>query len=303
MAPVVVTDSTGMIPAAVRDRFHVPSVPLRVVFGDESYRDGVDIHPDEFYRKLAAFKGTAGTTQPSPGDFVAVFQPIAQEGRDIVCVTISSRLSGTYNSALQAAELVEDMFDGVRIAVVDSRMASAGHGLLALKAAERAAEGASVDEILAALDRLRLRIVLLAVVDTLEYLIRGGRVGRARGLVGKILGLHPLLTLVDGEVDSPGVVRSRRAGLQRIEEETERRLTGEGRRRMVVIHADAEDEAREWAERIRDRFRPDDLWIEPFTPVLGVHTGPGLLGLVSCEDPEAGAGGSPGADGGKGEPS
>lgn len=290
MAPVVVSDSTGTIPAAVRDRFHVPTVPLRVVFGDESYRDGVDIQPDEFYRKLAAFKGVAGTTQPSPGDFVSVFQAAAQEGRDVVCLTISSRLSGTYNSARQAADLVEDMFDGVRIAVVDSRMASAGHAFLTLKAAERAAQGASVDEILVSLERLRPRIVLLAVVDTLEYLIRGGRVGRARGLVGKLLGLLPMLTLVDGEVDSAGVVRSRRAGLQRIEEETERRLTGEGRRRMIVIHANAEEEAREWAERIRARFQPHDLWIEPFTPVLGVHVGPGLLGLVSCEDPEADGG-------------
>lgn len=280
----VVSDSTGPLPAAVAGRYDVPLVPLYVLFDDASFRDGVDLTADAFYRRLAESRGRVRTSQPSPGDFLDVFQRVAGQARDIVCITLSSKLSGTCNAALQAAELAMESDPGLRVRVVDSLMASGGHQLMTLKAAERAAAGDGIDEVAAAALALRPRIHLWAVFATLDYLVRGGRVGRARGLVGQLLGLKPILTLKDGEVDAAGTARGQAAGLRRIEDETERALTGRGRLRTVVVHAGARERAEEWAERIRRRFRPDDLFIEPFTPVLGVHSGPGLLGLISCED-------------------
>ncbi|MCS7221320.1 MAG: DegV family protein [Anaerolineae bacterium] len=273
----IVTDSTSDLPRELAEQLGIRIVPLRVIFGAESLRDGIDITPEAFFNRLKASPVLPTTSQPSPADFQAVFQEAIQAGEEIVCLTISAALSGTYLSATMARE----SFLNPPISVIDTRTTSMALGMLAEEAARMAMAGASRQQIVARVERLIPLTHVLFTVDTLEYLQRGGRIGGAQALLGTLLNIKPLLTLRDGRVEPVERVRTKRKALDRMIEIAVQRAqeTGYGYR-VAVIHGQAPDEADYVASRACDQIRCIDLHQSEVGPVLGTHVGPGVVGIA-----------------------
>lgn len=272
----LVTDSTAYLPPEVVAQYGITVVPLYVNFGDDSYRDDIDITPNEFYARLPIVNVMPSTSQPSRGDFAAVYRRLADAGATaILSVHISSLLSGTVSSALMACDDVTD----VPIHVVDSLSTSMGLGFLVLEAARQAAAGRPAADIARALETVRDRIRILFVVDTLEFLHRGGRIGGAAALLGSMLNLKPLLTLRDGRIDAVERVRTKRRALNRM---LEAMVTEFGRTpvRAAVIQAAARDEAQDFLAQVRAQMDCRETMLTELSPVIGTHTGPGTIGLV-----------------------
>lgn len=283
----VVTDSTADLPGEVARRHGIEVVPLRVRFGDQELRDGIEIDPRRFYELLAGRKGVHPTTSPPPvEDFLATYRALAG-GSDLVSIHLSGGMSKTLAAAEEAlaagaAELAVARGDGSRphLAACDSRSVSVGLGLQALFAARLAARGAGVGEIVERVGSMRERIHVLFVVDTLEYLARGGRIGRARALVGGLLGIKPILGVVDGEVAAVERVRGGRRAHPRMLELFEQRID----RARPVIAAVAHANAPMWADRLRALLESAldvrELLVAEIGPVVGTHAGPGTVGAA-----------------------
>lgn len=268
----VVTDSTCDLPAELIAKHGITVVPLTVSFGDEAFLDGVDITADEFYEKLAAFSGLPRTSQPSVERFRQVYKSLGPDA-EIVSVHISARLSGTLNSATIAREQVNG--EG-RIELVDSRTVSLGLGAVALEAARVAQQGASLEEVADAARRTLERVQVIAMVDTLEYLRRGGRIGRARSLLGSLLSIKPILHVEDGEVAPLERVRTRSRAIERLVQ-----LATEGDvKRAFVGSGGNRDEAEALLERLRPALPGAELLLGQVGPVVGVHAGPNVLGIA-----------------------
>jgi DegV family protein with EDD domain len=275
----VVLDSTADLPDPQARHPNWRLVPLYVRFGDEMFREYVDISAEEFYRRLRESPQPPKSSQPSPADFQAVFDSLSEYER-ILCVVLSSKISGTYESARLAAEPA-----GERIQVIDSGVTSGGTVILAEAIQRRLARGTEEQEINALVERFKRERGLLFTVDTLEYLIRGGRIGKAAGLAGQLLSVKPILVLDDGEVAPLKRVRGRRKAIAEME-----RLFVEGSEdgpglHVGVAHADAQEDCGELAGRVR-AARPHsslDL-VLTLGPVIGTHGGPGTLGLFWFRD-------------------
>src|SRR5690606_38545588 len=202
----IVTDSTADLPAEVREEYGIEMVPLYVHFGDEVFRDQVDMSPDQFFRRLTAEKERLPqTSQPSPSDFAEVYRRLAEGGDTIVSIHISEAMSGT----LQSARAAREMLQGADIRLIDSRLVTACLGHVVLDCAQAARDGASADEVVERAESLCSRTNLFGAIDTLEYLERGGRIGRAQALLGSLLNMKPIVTLSDGVVAPAGRVRGR----------------------------------------------------------------------------------------------
>ena len=275
----VVLDSTADLPDPASRHANWRMVPLYVRFGDETFRDHVDLSADEFYRRLRAASITPQTSQPTPADFSAVFDELAAYER-IVCVLISGKLSGTAESARLAAQ----SFDAGRVTVIDSESASGGIVILGDAIQRRLERGTTDEEIDALVARFRRESGLLFTVDTLDYLVRGGRVGKAAGLAGQLLNVKPILA-IRGEVVPLKRVRGRSKALAEFERLFVEASVDEPGLHVGVAHADAEREANELAERAKT-VRPGaslDFFTE-LGPVIGTHGGPGTLGLFWFRD-------------------
>jgi DegV family protein with EDD domain len=269
----IVTDSTADLEPAQQREFEITVVPLNVHFGDQVFRDRVDLSGEEFFRRLRTAQQLPRTSQPSVGSFEDAFRRIREKGEDVVAVHLSSKVSGTYNASLMAAQSV----DKDHIDVVDSETASMALGFLALEAAERAKRGAGRDEVRAHVEKLVPKAKVLCGIDTLHYLEKGGRIGRARALLGSLLNVKPMVTLKDGAVEPLGRARSRTQLVDRLVQ----LLTREGKlSRLAVLHGAALQDA----EKLRDRVRPSypdlEITLTEVGPVLGTHTGPGVIGFT-----------------------
>jgi DegV family protein with EDD domain len=269
----IVTDSTADLSKAQQLAAGIAVVPLNVHFGDEVFRDRVDLDGDAFFRKLTGSTQLPRTSQPSVGVFEEVFRGIRAQGDDIVAVLLSGKVSGTYNSALMAAQAVGPE----QIEILDSLSASMALGFLALEAARVAAEGADRQSVAAHVVDLIPRAKILCGIDTLTYLERGGRIGKASALVGSLLNFKPLITLRDGEVVPLGRARGRPQMLDRLVEFLRR---DGGVRRLAVLHGAAPADA----EQLKTRLAPDypgvDIIVSEIGPVLATHTGPGVIGIT-----------------------
>ncbi|MGC9357898.1 MAG: DegV family protein [Anaerolineae bacterium] len=274
---VVATDSTSNLPPEIVSEYNLPVIPLKVHWGEETYIDGVTLDPGTFYRWLREREDFPTTSQPSAGEFIEFFKAISEEHDTdtIVCVVISSDLSGTYLSANQAKAALPDL----NIELVDSRSVSVGLGFQALAAAEAAREGATLEEVLAQIHRVRARSSVLFTVDTLEYLHRGGRIGGAARLFGTALNLKPLLTIEGGRVDVLEKNRGRRRALQRLLQIAEERLAGRQPSCVAVIDVDASKSADIIFDEVKERLDPELLFRAVISPVVGGHAGPGTVGL------------------------
>ena len=276
----VMTDSTAYIPEEALQGLQIPVIPLWLIWGDERYRDGVDIDPPTFYRRLRMAKTFPSTSQPSAGEFEDFFGQMSNGASAVVGVFISSKLSGTVPNALAAQE----QLPGLTIRVVDSLSTSMGLGFMALAAARAAAAGRSVDEVTAAAEDMRDRVHVLFAVDTLEYLYRGGRIGGAKRLLGTALNIKPLLQLEEGGIEPLCQVRTKRKAVCQMLDVAEERLAGKRMAEASVIDVDSPEEADEIAEHVKERFGVSTVYRTAVSPVIGAHAGPGTVGI--CFYPE-----------------
>ena len=273
----IVTDSTADLPPQLAQQLGIIVVPVYVRFGEKVYRDGVDISEGEFYQKLVDSPTHPTTSQPSPGDFADVYSKLSQETDEIVSIQVTSKLSGTYNSALQGRELAGAR---CRIEVVDSLALSMGLGLIAMAAARLAAAGESLPIVMEEIRQAIPNIRLLGVFDTLKYLLRGGRIGKAKALLGSILNVKPLITIRDGELFPAGQARTRSKGIERLFELVKNALNIQ---EIAIVHSTTPDEASSLRERIGSIFDKKRIHTARLGPALGVHGGPGTLILALRE--------------------
>lgn len=273
----VVTDSSADLSDTVLDRHRITLIPLQVLFGDETFRDRVELKPEEFYRRLRAAKDLPTTSQPTPGEFVRVFRDVLQEADEIVAVLLSAGLSGTYQSA-QAALRGGGLG---RVHLVDSASASLGVGLLALRAAELAESGWRATDIAHELRRLRTQSGMFLTVDRYDNLLRSGRVSRGKAWLGGMLDVKPILSLDEsGRVIPVDRVRGRDHVVPRVLSLLERRLTPRPRVvRFGIAHADAPEAAERLRTALVAAYRPRDCFVSLATGVLGTHVGPGAWGV------------------------
>jgi DegV family protein with EDD domain len=277
----VVLDSTADFPEAPKRFPNFRVVPLYVRFGDESFRDYVDITPDVFYERLATAAELPTTSQPTPGDFLATFEELAPSYERIISLQISSTLSGTYASAQQAAELL----GGDQVRVIDSRTVSASLAMLAIGVQRRLERGTTDEEIGALVARYAEGHKLLFTVNTLEYLAKGGRIGRAAALAGSILNVKPILTIRDGEVVPLKKVRGSHKAFAAFQELFEETTTDSGTLRVGIAHAVAPGRM-EALRKMVAHVRPQ-AQIEIATTlgaVVGTHAGPGTVGFFWYDD-------------------
>ena len=273
---LVVTDSTADIPRELRERHGIRMVPLNVHFGDEVYKDQVTIQPEEFFTKLKETDLLPRTSQPSPADFAEVYRQGLEEAEEIVSIHISAKLSGT----LQSAELGRKMVDGTRIRIVDSRVVSMVLGLAVLEAARAAEQGASAEEVLSVVDGCLARTEVYFVVDTLEYLEKNGRIGRAQAFLGTLLNVKPVLSLGDGLVVPYERIRGRRRVIPRLVEIAKEKVGGRGPIKMAVLHGADPEGAAQLEAAVRKEFDVVEGHLGSVGPVVGCHTGPGVLALA-----------------------
>lgn len=267
----IVTDSTADIPSALAKELGITVVPLYVRFGDETYRDRVDITEDEFYQRLMNDPIHPSTSQPTPQDFANVYRELSQQADGIVSIHISSKLSGTCNSALQAKELVATECP---VEVVDSEMVSMGLGLLAIEAAIFANSGKGLQQVVEEVKQLISSTHVWALFDTLKYLALGGRIGKAKALLGSVLNIKPVLVVKDGEMAPASQVRTRAKGIGVLCDFVNKVIDIQD---LAVVHSTTPDEAQVLADHIGAMFDKDRIRLARIGPTLGVHAGPGAL--------------------------
>ncbi len=274
MAVRVVTDSTSDLPRDLAQGLDITVVPLNVHFGAQVYRDGVDMLPDEFYRRLMQSAEPPKTSAPSIGEFMEVYERLSKDAEGILSVHISSRVSGTMNAAGRAREQVSV---GCPIEVLDTYQASMGVGLVALVAARLAKQGASFQEVVSAARQAASRCRCFALLDTLEYLQKGGRIGKAQAMVGSLLKVKPMVIVRDGEVHPLDRPRTRPKGLARLKEVARSFAPVE---EMAVLYSTTPEDARQVARDLADLLPQGKTpYLARFGPVLGTYVGPGALGI------------------------
>jgi DegV family protein with EDD domain len=284
VAVAVVTDTTSYLPGDVVEANGIHLVSLYVVFGGERTVREADITDyDAFFEELRGTEQLPTTSQPSIGDFIAVWEPLLARGDDVVSIHISGGISGTVQSAQQAAEQLErDGRGGERVRVIDSATSAGGLGLVALAAARAAAGGADLDAVVARASEAREGLKMWFAIDTLEFLKRSGRIGAASAWLGSTLRIKPILTL-ESEMTPVERVRTSKRAFERMVDYARQRQAS-GMNAWVVQHIQARDQAAALAERCREVFGHDAVFTSEIGPVLGAHTGPGLLGVGSIHE-------------------
>jgi DegV family protein with EDD domain len=275
MAVRVVTDSVSDLPASIGKELDITIVPANVHFGTQVFKDGVDLSTDQFFERLLNGPEFPTTSQPSVGEFAEAYSRVSGDADAIVSIHVSSKVSGTFNSAVQGAEHAEV---GCPIEVLDTQQASMGVGLIAMAAARAAKRGADVDEVVAVARNAIGRAQCVALLDTLEYLQKGGRIGKARALVGTLLKIKPLIMVRDGEVHDFAKERTRRKAIARLERAAHEFSPLAS---ASVMYSTSRDEADALAESLRSLMTgEEDPIVVRFGPALGTYVGPNSLGLV-----------------------
>lgn len=274
----IVTDSGSDLTPEFAARYGIKVVPLTITFGNEQFKDGVDLSKEAFFQRLAEAKQMPYTTQPSPADFAAAYEGLKAEGaEEIVSIHLSSSLSGTFQSATIGASQVE----GIQVHFFDSLSPSMGVGYLVLEAAKMAADGASAAAILEHVKELRSKQAIYFTVDTLEYLAKNGRIGKAQALLGGMLNIKPVLTITDdGYVGPFAKVRGKRKALDTIVESVVEHTQGKAFKGCIV-HAMVEADALALRDRLVDRLPGSEIMVEILGPTIGTHVGHGALGVIA----------------------
>jgi DegV family protein with EDD domain len=268
MTVKIVTDSVADLPSQVVKELDITVVPILIRWGEELYRDGIDLTAEQFYERLKRSKIPPSTSVPSPGTFAEAYDKLAEEANEILAIIVTSRLTGTYNVALQSIGLMKRK---CRVEVIDSKCATMAEGFVVMKAAQA---GASLDEVMEVTRKTIPRVDFLSTFDTLEYLKRGGRIGKAQAFLGSILKVNPLITLRDGVVEPVGRTRSRAKAIDRL---CEFAMSYSHIEEIAIEEATTPDEAEMIAERLSAKFPKERIYRSKPSPVIGAHTGPGFL--------------------------
>ena len=276
----IVTDTTACIPREQVEQYAIELVPIDVIFGDKVYRDGIDITPAEFYALLKQADTLPTTSGSLPGPFVEAYRKASQRASSILCITISAKFSGMFNSAQLAIEMTKEDLTGVVIEVLECTTAAVGQGLVVLAAAKAAASGKSLAEVVDTARSVMQRVNLFATLDTLHYLVKGGRVPKAAALASSLLKIKPIFTVSDGEAHPVTNVRTNPGAMKRLLKIMGQKVVKGQPLHVAVMHADALDRAIAFRNQISSRFDCAELFITEFTPVMGVHTGPGVIGVA-----------------------
>ncbi len=277
MTVKIVTDSLSDVTDDLAKELGITVVPVYVRFGEEVYRDRVEMTTDEFYHRLVHGNVHPTTTQPPPGDFVKVYEKLAKETDEILVITLSNKLSGTYQSAMQAKSELEGK---CRIEVIDSETVVMGLGLIVISVAKAAKGGASLDELIEKTRQAIPRSHAIMYFDTLKYLAKGGRIGRAKSFLGAVLSFKPILTVKEGEVSPVTRVRSRAAGIEYLCNF----VTGFSKiEELAVEFATAPDDADTIIERLSSIYPKEQIYKSTVSPVIGTHAGPNVFAVSVLE--------------------
>lgn len=274
----IVTDSTAYLPEETVRQHDIRVVPLYVHFGTEAFKEGVELSNEEFYRRLKEAPELPTTSQPSPGEFKSVFEPLVDAGHEVVALTISSKISGTWNSAMGA----RDMLPEAPISVVDTFSTSVGLHLMVDAAVKAAAAGATRQEIVDQIEEIKQKMQIFFVVDTLEYLAKGGRIGNGKAFLGTLLKVKPILVLQEGAIEPLEQVRSKRKATARMIELVEEYVGGSGSSsKVAVTHALVPEDAEMISRELVGCLGCAPPLIGELGPVIGTHTGPGMVGIAA----------------------
>lgn len=273
-----VTDSTAYIPVNFCEELNISVVPQVLVWGEETFQDGVDIRPAEFYARLKTAKVMPSTSQASVVSMQNIFHSLVSQGFDVLGIFISAKLSGTMQSAIQGREALGNAAD--KVTIIDSNATAMAMGFHVLAAARAARDGANLAECVALAERAREHTGVLFVVDTLEFLHRGGRIGGAVRLIGTALNLKPVLALRDGRVEPVERIRTKGKAIERMLDLVEEQTKGRNPVHLATLHANAEQEAASLLEQASRRISPVESILTEVSPVVGTHAGPGTVGLA-----------------------
>jgi DegV family protein with EDD domain len=264
------------------EKYNIQIIPLNFYAGGKIYRDWVDIVPSEAYKLFLDDPDSFNTSTASPVECLRAFQKASQSAPNILCVTLSTKLSTLYNVALDAREMAREELPGVTIEVVDSCSATPAEGMIALAAARTADEGKDLPAVVGIAEKVKARVKALVLLDTLRHVYRSGRIPRLASVLGSALNIRPILT-VSGSVRFSGLVRSRKQGIERIIQMM-REMLGSRPSRIAVTHAYALEEAEKLRERIAAEFNCIELWLSEFSPVMGYACGTGTVGTAFYPD-------------------
>jgi DegV family protein with EDD domain len=272
----IVTDSASGITPEVGRQYGITVVPLYVHFGTETFRDGVDIRPPDFFSRLKSSPQLPTTSQPSAGDFLEVYKSLTADGSEIVSVHLSNKLSGTVVSASTARDLLPE----ARIHVVDTQFIAAAQELMVMEAVRMAAAGQNAEAILARLNKLSAGFHFYLTLETLEYLEKGGRIGKAAALLGSALQMKPIIEIRGGAVEAAGRVRSKRKAVAQMLDLVMQATSGRSRVYLGIMHAAAPEEAHAVETDLVSKLKPVEMTTSEIGPVVAVHTGPGTVGVA-----------------------
>ena len=267
----LVTDSTCDLPKSVVKDKNITVIPLNVHFGEETFLDGIDLQSNEFFEKLSTSEIHPQTSQPSVGRFVETYNDLLKKHDSILSLHISSKLSATYNSALQAQKEIGNE----KIKVIDSMNGTLGLGAIVHHIADLNQKGESFENLVKETEKIIPNAIFMGLVPTLEYLAKGGRIGKARAFMGSLLKIKPILSAVDGEIQSVGKARTLIKGMDFIVDEMKNRKIS----KLFIVHANHEERANLLKEKTKDLIDPKDVIIAEFGPVVGTHLGPGSVGV------------------------
>lgn len=274
----IVTDSTSYIPKDLTEKYNITVAPQVLIWGEQTFQDGVDIQPDEFYSRLKTARVMPTTSQVSVVTMQKIFADLLEKDFEIVGVFISAKLSGTMQSAFQGRDALEKGRDKVHL--VDSNSTAMAMGFIALAAARAAADGAKPDEVVALAEKARDHTGVYFAVDTLEFLHRGGRIGGAQRFIGTALNMKPVLALRDGRVEAVERIRTKSKALDRVFELAAEQVKGKSDIHLATLHANAEADARQLLERANHELKAVESILTSVSPVVGTHAGPGTVGLA-----------------------
>ena len=276
----IVTDTTACIPKEQVEKYDIEVVPVDFIFRDKVYRDGIDMTPTEFYTRLRQVKKLPTTSGSLPDPFLEAYRKASRKAASILCITLPAKLSGMFNSANIAAEMAKEALPDVEIEILDCGTAAAAQGLIVLAAARAATQGKNLTEVIETARRVMQRVNLFATLDTLYYLVKGGRVPKAAALATSLLKIKPIFTINSGDAHPVTNARTIQGAIKRILKIMGQKVVEGQPLHVAVMHADAPDKAVALRNRISSQFDCDELFITEFTPVMGVHTGPGLIGVA-----------------------
>lgn len=281
----IVTDSTCCLPADLVARHSIHIVPLLISLRGLSYRDGVDITPNEVYKIMRRGEDLPTTSIPSPGDFVKAYADLSRDAESIMCITLTGLQSKMFETATVAKGMAEDSLPRTTIDVLDSRAVAGALGLIVLDAARAADQGAGLDEVRDVAHRTMGRVNSLFMVDTLHFLARTGRVARAAAWVGSVLNVKPVLEHSTSAGETAPFARPRsKAKAIELMLQTMRERAADSAVRVIAHHADEIEEGEKLKTEIAHRFKCTELYLTEFTPAMGVHAGPGVLAIAFCKD-------------------